>query len=76
MNGALTLGGALLLGADLRGAGLECADVLGADLRGADLRGSRLTDALYLTQTQIGAAAGDPSTSIPGDLDRPAHWTG
>jgi hypothetical protein len=65
--------GALLLGADLGDADLERADLLGADLRGADLRGARLTDALYVTQTQVGGAGGDQRTSIPRDLDRPAH---
>jgi hypothetical protein len=70
------LRGTLLLGADLRDADLRLADLLGTDLRGADLSGARLTGALFLTQTQIGAATGDRRTSIPGDLDRPAHWTG
>jgi uncharacterized protein YjbI with pentapeptide repeats len=69
-----SLRGALLLAAQLAGADLYRADLLGADLRGADLSDARLTDALYLTQTQIGAASGDRRTSIPGDLDRPAHW--
>lgn len=70
------LRGALLLGADLGDADLERADLLGADLRGADLRGARLADALYVTQTQVGGALGDRRTSIPGDLDRPSHWSG
>jgi len=68
------LRGALLLGADLGDADLERADLLGADLRGADLRGARLAGALYLTQTQVGGADGDRRTSIPDDVDRPAHW--
>jgi Pentapeptide repeats (8 copies) len=65
---------AYLLGADLRGADLRTADFLGTDLRGADLSGADLTDALYLTRTQIGGARGDASTALPTGLDHPAHW--
>ena len=71
-----SLRGALLLGADLRDADLTRADLLGADLRGAHLEGARLADALYLTRTQVGGALGDRRTTIPGDLERPPHWTG
>lgn len=70
-----SLRGALLLGADLRHADLTRADLLGADLRGAHLEGARLADALYLTRTQVGDALGDRRTTIPGDLERPPHWT-
>jgi len=68
------LRGALLLGADLRDADLSRADLLGADLRGARLEGARLADALYLTRTQVGGALGDRRTTLPSDLDPPAHW--
>jgi len=70
-----SLRGALLLGADLRAADLTRADLLGADLRGAHLEGARLRDALYLTRTQVGGALGDRRTTLPDDLERPAHWT-
>jgi Pentapeptide repeats (8 copies) len=70
-----SLRGALLLGADLRDADLRWADLLGADLRGARLEGARLADALYLTRTQVGGARGDRRTTLPRELDRPAHWT-
>ena len=70
-----SLRGALLLGADLRDADLTRADLLGADLRGANLGGARLAAALYLTRTQVGGALGDRRTTIPGDLERPPHWT-
>ncbi|WP_309075387.1 hypothetical protein [Paenarthrobacter sp.] len=41
----------------------------GADARlgGADLMGADLSSALYLTQPQINAAEGDPSTQLPHD---------
>jgi uncharacterized protein YjbI with pentapeptide repeats len=67
---------ARLLGADLRGADLGRADLLGADLRGADIRAADVSETLYLTQSQVGAARGDGATSIPADLRRPLHWTG
>ena len=51
------LRGALLIGADLRDADLRRADFTGADLRGADLRGADLTGALFLTESQLRAAA-------------------
>jgi uncharacterized protein YjbI with pentapeptide repeats len=68
------LRGALLLGADLRDADLTRADLLGADLRGARLDGARLADAHYLTRTRVGGALGDRRTTLPRDLDPPAHW--
>ena len=70
------LRGALLLRADLRDVDLDRADLLGADLRGTDLRGARLAGTLFLTQTQVGGARGDRRTTIPGDLERPSHWSG
>jgi uncharacterized protein YjbI with pentapeptide repeats len=68
------LRGAYLIGADLRGADLRDADLLGADLRAADLRGADLTGCLFLTQPQLEAAVGDPTTRIPPALDRPVAW--
>jgi uncharacterized protein YjbI with pentapeptide repeats len=70
-----SLRGAYLIGADLRGADLRLADVIGADFRDADLRGADLTDALYLIQSQLDAAKGDPHTTLPPTLTRPTHWT-
>ena len=70
------LRGALLLRADLRDVDLDRADLLGTDLRGTDLRGARLAGTLFLTQTQVGGARGDRRTTIPGDLERPSHWSG
>ena len=72
----VTFRGALLIGARLNDADLYRVDLLGADLRGADLRGARLADSLYLTRTQLGGALGDHRTTLPGDLDPPAHWAG
>ncbi|HEY8281196.1 MAG TPA: pentapeptide repeat-containing protein [Leifsonia sp.] len=66
--------GALLIAADLRGADLSGADLIGADLRDADLSGADLHSAIYLTQPQLNAAAGDATTRIPPGLTRPAHW--
>ncbi|WP_053913042.1 pentapeptide repeat-containing protein [Streptomyces sp. TP-A0875] len=68
------LRGAYLIAADLRGADLRLADLIGADLRDADLRGADLTGSLFLTQSQLNAAKGDPTTTLPPDLARPAHW--
>ena len=69
-----SLRGAYLIGADLRGADLRRADLLGADLRAADLRGADLRDAIFLTQPQLTAAAGDATTTLPTSLTRPDHW--
>ena len=68
------LRGAYLIGADLRGADLSMADLTGADLRGADVRGADLTGSIFLTQSQLDAAKGDPGTKLPPSLARPAHW--
>ena len=68
--------GALLIEARLDDADLHRADLLGADLRGTDLRGARLAGALYLTRTQLGGARGDRRTTLPADLEHPAHWLG
>jgi hypothetical protein len=68
------LRGATLIAADLRDQDLGRADLLGADLRDTDVRGSRLADTLFLAQTQVNAARGDPRTSLPGALSRPSHW--
>ncbi|WP_240617138.1 pentapeptide repeat-containing protein [Nocardioides speluncae] len=67
--------GSQLIGADLRDADLDRADLLGADLRGADVRGTALAGALFLSQFQVNAVGGDDRTTLPVDLDRPAHWT-
>ena len=69
------LRGALLIGADLRDADLRLADVTGADLRGAGVHGARLDTTLFLTRVQVAGARGDARTRLPGDLERPAHWT-
>lgn len=69
-----SLRGAYLIGADLRRADLRMADLIGADLRGADLRGADLTDAIFLIQSQLDAAKGDPGTRLPSSLTHPAHW--
>jgi uncharacterized protein YjbI with pentapeptide repeats len=68
------LRGACLIGADLSGADLRAADLTGADLRDADLGGADLTSSLFLTQSQLDAARGDPGTKLPQVLTRPAHW--
>jgi len=69
-----SLRGAHLTGADLSGADLGRADLTGADLRGADLSGADLTGSLFLTQSQLEAAAGDRATRLPPALIRPGHW--
>jgi hypothetical protein len=68
------LRGAYLIAADLRDADLRQADLIGADLRDTDLRGADLTGALFLTQSQVNAARGNPSTTLPAALSRPSHW--
>ncbi|MBK1782969.1 pentapeptide repeat-containing protein [Prauserella cavernicola] len=69
------LRGAVLIGADLRGADLRLADVVGADTRGADLRGADLGTSLFLVQSQLDAARGDGTTTLPPTLTAPAHWS-
>lgn len=68
------LRGAYLIAADLSGADLRSADLIGADFRDTDLRGADLRDTLFLTQPQLNAAKGSPSTLLPPALSRPAHW--
>jgi uncharacterized protein YjbI with pentapeptide repeats len=68
------LRGARLVGADLRGVDLTLADLTGADCRAADLRGARLAGSLFLVQSQVDAARGDPATLLPAGLTRPVHW--
>ncbi|MET9687203.1 pentapeptide repeat-containing protein [Streptomyces sp. NPDC006514] len=69
------LRGAYLIAADLSCADLRTADLIGADLRDTNLRGADLRDAIFLTQAQLNAAQGDPTTQIPPTLTRPTHWT-
>ncbi|MCX4959657.1 pentapeptide repeat-containing protein [Streptomyces virginiae] len=69
------LRGAYLIAADLTRADLRTADLIGADLRDTDLRGADLREAVFLTQPQLNAAQGDPTTRIPPSLTRPTHWT-
>jgi len=73
---AVMLRSALLIGADLRGADLRFADLAGADLRGADLSGADLRDALFVAQSQLETANGDPTTRLPSSRTRPGHWVG
>jgi hypothetical protein len=68
------LRGSTLIAADLRGLDLTDTDLLGADLRDADLRGTHLRESLFLTQPQVSAAVGDPTTTLDGRLERPPHW--
>jgi uncharacterized protein YjbI with pentapeptide repeats len=70
----VNLRGSYLIGADLRRADLRLADLIGADLRDADLSGADLTGSIFLTQTQVNSAKGDPDTRLPPTLTRPAHW--
>jgi uncharacterized protein YjbI with pentapeptide repeats len=69
-----SLRGALLVGADLRGADLRMADFLGADLRGTLLGGADLSGAIFLLESQLESAAGDPDTKLPPSRSRPSHW--
>ncbi|MEU2511416.1 pentapeptide repeat-containing protein [Streptomyces syringium] len=69
-----TLRGAYLIAADLKKADLRSADLIGADFRDADLSGADLTGSLFLTQAQLNAAKGSPTTQLPPTLNRPAHW--
>ncbi|MFE3326959.1 pentapeptide repeat-containing protein [Streptomyces sp. NPDC059176] len=69
------LRGSCLIAADLSGADLRLADLLGADFRDADLSGADLTGSIFLTQPQLHQAKGDPRTTLPHGLERPAHWS-
>ncbi|CAM5248732.1 hypothetical protein GCM10010329_08470 [Streptomyces spiroverticillatus] len=66
--------GAYLIAADLNGADLRGAEVIGADFRDADVRGADLSEALFLTQTQVNAGRGDGGTRLPAGVERPRHW--
>ncbi len=46
----------------------------GAPRPGRELRGADLTDALFLTGTQLESARGDASTRLSPTLAHPAHW--
>jgi uncharacterized protein YjbI with pentapeptide repeats len=72
----VNLRGALLIGADLRDSDLRLADLAGADLRGADLSGADTRGSLFVTQSQLEAARGDPATRVSPALERPVHWRG
>ncbi|MEW2140056.1 pentapeptide repeat-containing protein [Streptomyces sp. NPDC005409] len=69
------LRGAYLIAADLSHADLRTADLIGADLRDANLHDADLRGAIFLTQPQLNAAQGTPSTQIPPTLTHPTHWT-
>ncbi len=71
----VNLRGARLLGADLRDCDLTRADVTGADLRASDVRGANLTEAIFLTPSQLDAAIGDERTRLPIARTRPQHWS-
>jgi uncharacterized protein YjbI with pentapeptide repeats len=71
-----SLRGALLIAADLRDADLRKSELIGADLRDANLCGADLRGCLFLTQAQVNAALGSPSTKLPSSLKIPAHWLG
>jgi hypothetical protein len=75
LNGA-SLRGAKLIGADLGSADLTLADLTGADLRGANLSTANLSTSLFLTQSQLESATGDPRTVLPRNRTRPEHWVG
>ncbi|CAD6010338.1 pentapeptide repeat-containing protein [Agreia sp. COWG] len=68
------LRGAYLIAADLRRSDLTGVDLLGADLRDARVHGADLSNALFLTQPQIAAAQGGPTTVLPAAISRPRHW--
>jgi uncharacterized protein YjbI with pentapeptide repeats len=68
------LRGAYLIGADLQGADLRMADVIGADFRDANLCGADLTGSIFLIQSQLDAAKGGATTTLPPALTRPTHW--
>ena len=72
--GAADLRGAYLIRADLRRADLALADLRGADLRAPTCAARGWSDALFLTRSQLGAAVGDETTTVPSWLERPAHW--
>ncbi len=69
-----SLRGSLLAGADLRWADLSRSDLTGADLRAADLRGADLRTSMFVSQAQVDAARGDPSTRLPDHLTCPSWW--
>jgi hypothetical protein len=63
-----------LSNAILKDAVLDHADFAEAELGRAVLTGASLKHARNLTQSQIENTIGDPSTSLPDDLEMPAAW--
>jgi uncharacterized protein YjbI with pentapeptide repeats len=61
--------------ATLVGAHFGGADLTGARLEGANLSGAELADARGLTLSQLAAACGDASTTLPPGLRAPACRT-
>jgi hypothetical protein len=85
LTGAWLLGAnltrAFLDNTNLTDAQLDEANLTGvqlnrANLTGAQLHGANLTDARGLTQGQLNGASGDGRTVLPGQLARPASWSG
>jgi uncharacterized protein YjbI with pentapeptide repeats len=69
------LRGATLIAAALCDQDLGTADLLGTDLRDADVRGADLSEALFLSQSQVNAARGDSRTRVSDRFTRPSHWS-
>ncbi|MBG9784872.1 pentapeptide repeat-containing protein [Shouchella lehensis] len=69
-----SLRGKLLIGANGNDANFHCVDFLGADMRDTQVKRADLSDALFLTQSQLNAAIGDNETIVPSYLVRPKHW--
>jgi len=63
-----SLQGANLANATFVGAYLQGVNLQGAHLEGTNFSGAELAHALGLTQTQLAAACGDPSTTLPRGL--------
>lgn len=64
--------GANMTNATFVGAYLEGANLRGANLSGVNFSGAEMARAVGLSQSQLNAACGDPSTTLPAGLHVPA----
>ena len=69
------LKGAFLIASDLQNQNLYQTDLFGADFRDAKLQGADLSKSIYVTQSQMNTAIGDPNTKLPKYLDYPVSWS-
>lgn len=63
-----------LMGKNFKNQSFFAVNFLAADLRDANFSGADLREALFLTQAQLNAAKGNPTTKLPCWLSMPQSW--